>query len=281
MKMNKIRLVGAKTVDMPLEGVGPLSPYVLKAADGLGPVGVDVSIDHSVNGVGTYQGRRPLLRQVVLRVGLQPEWNIGQTPQELRTDLYTLLTPRYGDMVYLYVMLGESVIAFTAGHISKLEISTFSKDPEVQITLDCTMSHLRSYTSIQTSPPRTVVGSDARFTIDNSGTAPTPFVAEFKFKTAKTGVIRLSDNNPYGGQYIAVEKDFAIDDVLVVDTRPGTRGVWRKLAGTSTTHNILGSLDPGSTWLTLHNGENILYFDDATFEWGTGAFKFQPEYWGI
>ena len=281
MKMNKIRLVGAKTVDMPLEGVGPLSPYVLKAVDGLGPVGVDVSIDHSVNGLGHYQGRRPLLRQVVLRVGLQPEWNIGQTPQELRSDLYSLLTPRYGDPVYLYVMENTTTKAFTMGHISKLEISTFSKDPEVQITLDCTMSHLRSYSSTQTSPTPSVFNSVAKFTVNNPGTAPTFFKASFVFNTAKSGTVRLTDDNPYGGQYIAVQKDFGIGDTLVIDTRPATRGVWRKIAGSSTLNNILGSLDSGSTWLTLYSGDNTLYFDDTTFSWGTGSFLFQPEYWGV
>lgn len=281
MKLTKVRLIGANTIDLPLEGVGPLTPYMLKAADGLGPTEVDVLISRTLLSGGVYQGRRPQLREVTIRIGLQPEWNIGQTAQELRTELYGLLTPRYGEMVKLQIIDGEDVIAETSGHVRRLEIAPFSKDPEVQVVLSCLESYLTGPDDLTFNPTWVDGPTMSSVIIDNPGTAPTGFYAEILFQTNFTGFINLTDAAGLLGERIYVEQDFNIGDTFVVDTREGSRGVWRKRNGFSTLDSILGGMGPNSVWLQLYHGENTLRVNHLGVDWGAAGLKLKPLYWGI
>ena len=280
MKFNKIRLVGANNVDLPLEGVGPITPYVLKAADGLGPPEVDVSIVPTLQRGGYYQGRRPQLRQVILRVGLQPEWNIGQTPQDLRTALYSLLTTKYDQLVKLQVMLTNSVLAQTEGHISKMEVAAFSKDPEVQITLDCKDAYLYAPSGSAMSITLNKAGGYSYFNIENIGTAPSGFRAGFTFPTAFTGPFILSENGT-GGRSFRVDRDFGAGDMIILDTRSGQRGVWRVPTGTSNQNNILSKLHQSSEWLELFAGTNPFAINTENVSATGFPPEYTPAYWGI
>lgn len=281
MKITKLRLVGANNVDLPLEGVGPLTPYVLKAADGLGPPEVDVSVVSMLATGGYYQGRRPQLRQVILRVGLQPEWNIGQTPQELRSALYGLLTPSLADTLYLQLIDGSTTIAQAECQVSKMEVAAFSKDPEVQITLNCFQPYFEALYYDAQKPTVTGTSDGVVFNVDNDGTAESPFYIAFQFKTPTTAAIRLTDVYRPNQFIEIVNRTFALDDVLIINTRPGSRGVWRQPAGSTARNNILDKLNPDSTWLQLHHGENPLRFSEGLFVWPEDGIRVTPRYWGI
>lgn len=280
MKFTKLRLNGASSVELPLEGVGPLSPYVLKAADGLGPPQLDVAMGRPLSGKGYFQSRRPQLREIVLRIGLQPEWNIGQTPQELRTELYGLLTPKFGYLLGIEIIDGNTTIAVSGGHVRNFEIAPFSKDPEVQITIACDQSYLMGPNFLSQAPSRAVSGNTSSFTVNNPGTAPTGFTASFQFKAAQSGVIRLSDE-AVNGESIGVSQNVAIDDVIIFSTTPGDRGIWFKPAASSTATSILGGIEQDSEWIQLHNGDNVLRLNHPNFVWFAGGVTFKPAYWGV
>ena len=281
MTIKRILLHGAKTVTLPLEGVGPLTPYVIKAADGLGPPDIDVSITRTLIGYGHYQRRQAQLRNIVLRIGLQPEWNIGQSPADLRADLYGLLTPKFGQMVGVeLVSENDQVFATTEGHLQRLEIAPFSKDPEVQVTIACTYPYLYHPNLLTQSPARTVSGSTSSFTIFNPGTAPSGFIAVMRYLAPATGTQTLSDEDPFG-QKFSVTEDFATGDILGIDTRAGKRNVYKILSGTFTPLKILGKMTEDSTWLQLHGGDNVLRLNHPNFEWVGANFQFQPAFWGV
>lgn len=290
MKFTKIRFVGPTNVDFPVEDVTPEGPYILKGADGVGPSEIAVSIAPTLLEGGVYQGRRPANKEPVFRVGLQPDWDVGQTAGELRAELYGLLTPRFGKPIILRFMNESVVVAQTEGQVSKMEIAAFAKDPEVQITFPTFKPYFYAPTSINSTPTKTVNGSLTNFDVDNIGDAPSGFWMGITFTAAVaagTGVVLTDD--AADGESMAIMRSFGIGDTLIIDTRAGSRGVWRIPSGGGAKTSILNDLDEDSPWMQLHGGVNTLHINNIDFDWYTdtapnpdvGPFAYLPAYWGV
>jgi hypothetical protein len=284
MKITKIRAVGPTNVDFPIVGASASGPYVLKGADGLGPVEVTVLAN----------GKKvPATREMVLLIGLQPDWNTGQTPEELRMELYGLLTPRYGSLINLQFMDGSTVKAYAEGQIKKMEVAFFDKDPVVQITFGClgaTKSYFLAPTEVQEEPTLTSSEDFRSFEVDNDGTAPSGFWMEFEFTEAivepgspppgNVWGVRIYDvNRGDSDEIMLIRHEFAVGDRLRVDTRAGSRNVWH-IPDSGPMVSIIEDLDVDSTWLQLHSGVNEIGVT-AEFDWVEDGFRHTPAYWGI
>ena len=282
MKMDSLRFVGATNVDFPILGADPSGPFVLKGADGLGPPEVNVRLAKTVLEKAIYQGKTAALRQITVVVGMQPDWDIGQTAEELRTQLYSLLTPRYGEMVRAEIVSDGAVKAFAQGHISKMEPVIFSKDPAVQIVLDCDYAYLLAPATVDQQPVQRDVGGIRAFDVVNNGTAPSGFKAGFTLMANVGNSLILSDEDPRGQKVQIDGINWLAGDRFVVDTRPGTRGVWRGPGGGALV-SVLNNLNAGvSEWMTLYGGQNTLLLNTTAFDWDpVFNFRHQPAYWGV
>lgn len=280
MKFDKIRLSGFNNVDLPILDASPSGAYILKSADGLGPPVVDVSIANTLLSGGVYQGRRPQNREIVLLVGLNPAWGANQTAEQLRTTIYTMLTPRSGTTLKLQLMSGNTVVAQAEGYISKFEISVFSKDPEVQITITCLQPYLMSPEIGFQSPYKSVSGGYTLFTVDNIGTAPSGFNLSIAFTAVHSGTFQILENTSFP-QFMSINGGFIAGDRLTVDTRAGQRGVWKTPNGSQVAVSILDSLTPESPWLQLYGGANSLKINNTTFNWNLFGIAHTPAYWGV
>lgn len=282
MKFTKIRLAGPSNVDLPKEGVvSPINPFLLKGADGLGPVEVDVSMANTLQMGGVYQGRRPQLREITVLVGLKPDWNIGQTAQELRTTLYGLLTPKFDNMIKVQLMDGDVVVAEARGYVKTMEISAFSKDPEVQVVVSCDHAYLRAPSPVFVEPDTSISDGYTVATINNPGTAPSGFWMGFTLTEDHSGSLQILEDT-FMGKIMSLGSSFNAGVTFIVDTRAGSRGVWRIPPGTTNFISILDELDPTSPWIQLHGGINNIKINVTTgFEWFGGKFSFTPAYWGV
>lgn len=279
MKFNKIRLVGPTNVDLPVgSGIVP-GPYLLKGADGLDAPEVDVFITQSLNQGGVYQGRRPQGREVVLLVGLLPEWNVGQTAEELRTTLYGLLTPRSGSFMQIQIMLDETVVAYADGQIKKMVAPIFSQDPEVQITIGCVHPQFFAPSPKVLSPYKSTLNGFSSFTITNEGTAPAGFTLSFTLNAGHSGTLQILENVSFG-RYMSLDGTFAVGDRIVIDTRPGSRRI-TKTTSAGVSKNIIDWLSPGSPWLDLYAGDNKLKINNDDISWYLSGFVYTPAYWGV
>lgn len=282
MKMDMLRFVGAKNVDLPLLGANSSGPFVLKGAEGLGPTEVTVKMARTVLEKAIYQGKSASLRQIVALVGVQPNWDVGQTAEELRTELYSLLTPRYGKMVRAEIISNGEVKGYAQGHISRMEPALFTKDPAVQITMECDYAYFLSPTvKIQEPVQRTVSGIRA-FDVENDGTALSGFRMGVILRSNVGTTLTLSDEDPQGQKIVIRGINWVSGDKFLVDTRPGTRGIWRGAGGTIY-QSILNYLDAGeSDWFGLYSGDNTLLLNTASFDWDpTHKFQHQPAYVGV
>ena len=152
MYFTKVLLTGITPISLPIVGALPSDVYILKSVEGLGPPEVDVSITKTLNAGGVYQGRQPQNREIVLMIGLNPNYKIGQTVSDLRESLYGFLTPGYLDHVVIEIVNGVTTIAKTIGYVKKIEINPFSKDPQVQVTLACLKPYFEAPTILYITP---------------------------------------------------------------------------------------------------------------------------------
>lgn len=273
MDFTKVRLVGLSTVDLPIVGALPSDPYILKNADGLGPPESDVFIANTLYLGGVYQGRRPQGREIVLTVGLSPNYTSGQTVQSLRTALYGLLTPgTVEDSIPVQIMNGSTIVAVTDGYVKNIVPVYFTKDPEVQITITCAQSYLQAPAVVNVA---TASLSKTAPSIVNAGTAPTGFHMEVTFTAAKS-VLTIGTDATFLKQ-MRFDYSFLSGDTLVFDTRPGLRSV--QLIRNGVTSNIISALNSASTWLLLHGGVNTFSVITNTFNWGPVFYT--PQYWGV
>lgn len=273
MYWTKLRLQGLTAVDFPKVGVTSASPFILKGVDGLGPPEVDVSISNTLNEGGVYQGRRPQLKQIIARVGLNPAWADGQTASDLREILYGLLTPGSGDHVSISLVNVSTTVGWVIGWVSKMEINPFAKDPEVQITLDCVDSYFRALTD-------EIVDLDDLAkdfpSIENVGNGPAGMYWSLTFTDDVTNWT-LTDNPEVN----KLEFDYAFltGDKLEFDTTMGSRYCKVTLASDASVHSLLAAMTTDSLWFQLHGGTNDFITSDDSFDWNQVSYL--PKFWGV
>lgn len=278
MNLSKIRLTNAlAVVDLPIVGALPTDAYILKQVDGLGPPDINLFTEDTLYQGGVHRGRRPEGREIVARIKLNPNYQINQSPGDLRSYLYGLLSS--GDLnnsdiltVQLYDAAG-AIWANTKGYVRRVVPVPFSQDPEVQITIACLNSYLSAPAEVtQGSHP-----SKSIFYVQNTAGAPSGFYMEVVFTVART-TWSLYKGGPNTLPKMQFDHDFAIGDKLSFDTRAGQRSI-KRTRGAAVT-SILGSLTSDSIWLQLHGGQNTFWTSNQNIDPGFFA-RFAPQYWGI
>jgi hypothetical protein len=282
MKMDLLRFIGTSSVDFPILGADPSGPFVLRGVDGLGPPQVNVRMGKTVLRKALYQGKSPVLRQIVAVVGLQPNWDEGQTAEELRTILYGLLTPRYNQMLRIEIVSSGAVQAFAQGQVSNMEAALFTDKPAVQITIDCDDAYLLHPSELTVQPAHALTSGKQQFTVSNPGTADSGFKAGFTLMANAGDPILLADSDPRGQKFQVSGINWLAGDRFVIDTREGSRGVWRGAGGGSLV-SVLNQMDASvSEWMQLYGGDNVLQLNTTAFDWDPPfKFKFTPAYWGV
>jgi hypothetical protein len=267
-----VRLIGLTEIDLPIFGVKATDPYQVAHIDGLGPPELDVVLAETHTPGGVFVDRRSQGRQIVARVGLNPDYKIGQTVSDLRYYLYGLLSPGVDpanqSIRVVFLSQNEAVVE-TVGYVKRIEIVPFNKKPEVQITIDCLGPYLEKPDVTRFIPPAT-----STWTIDNVGLAPTGVAFEIKFLTA-VSTFSIAIQN---GTFMDFQSAFAVNDRLIVDTNQATRQV--KLKREASFIRFLEMLTAESKWLTLHGGTHVVQTSNPSqFEWI--SFEYRSRHWGI
>lgn len=247
--------------------------YFVKSITGLEPPDQAVAIARTASG-GKYQGKQAEDREIVVLIGLNPDWDAGETPKFLRDQLYTMINTGYDPKVMITLMSGFFPVASVAAYVTKFEAELFTKDPLIQITFTCLNPTFKSIAYISYSPD----DLDLRYpNLYNPGTAETGFQFGVKFTEDMQGwFIKTAKDQNIGMEFDML---FHANDILTVSTIPGSRYIhWHKHRGKI--QNKLGILKSSSEWITLHPGMNN-FVVPARDKWiWKGKLTFTPLYWG-
>ena len=282
MQFDQIILSGSSSITL-FDHRDPLStPYVTRTVDGLGPTEADVSLARTAQGPGIYIGRRPQLRVITFNLNLNPNYFEGETPETLRERIYNLRSNRPDNALVLGLYLDDVEVANTPVYVKRVEVSPFAKDSLMQLTLESPDEYLKHPSEYAIPFVSNISRTDPIFT--NIGSAPTGFLLRVSFNDIgmySFGLIRGEQE-----EYLAITNRFLTGDLLTIDTRIGSRGVWHSKNSDGLTYNLLGAMDSNSTWLQLHPGPNSFQlFQDSSvpantnFTWSRLAYR--PQYLGV
>jgi hypothetical protein len=108
-------------------------PVHLRNIEGLGPVKADITTTPSGTTRGeTFQGSSTGKRNIVLTLGLNPDW-MTQTVSSLRQLLYAYLLPEQWCKLRFYS--DELPTTDIEGYVESFEPNIFSEDPEMQVSI--------------------------------------------------------------------------------------------------------------------------------------------------
>lgn len=283
MNIDAFRLVGLTTINLPMAGIETTEKYIVKGADGLGPPDFDV-----FTADGQFLNRTTLDREVVLRIGLNPDWSTGQTAGDLRDELYGLLTgngtfldPRKSFMYFRY---GGADVAYTETYVKRIEIVPFSKDPEVQITFRCPDGYFLG--STVTTPPAidtsgAGVGLGGSFLVENLGTAHSGLRFEIEITDVPGSPFFFFWLDHVTGT-LHVDYTFNVGDRIQFSSYDGDRYIKALIDPTGSAQEIdlLSYLDlEHSKFPIVHGGMNEFTITGMDFEFL--SFATRTRYWGI
>lgn len=267
MKFTKLSLVGDQTIDFPIIGISSSDSYILRGVDGLGPptIGPGSSNPHDLDRVVGD-------RQVVMLIGLVPNYAAGETVEGLRENLYSMYSPVIG-YTTLKIMDDSTELAYTTGYVSNIEISPFSADPLVQITLDCIQSYFQYPSVIQTDLSSQTTQN---LVLQNIGSAPVGFKLEQTLSSVPGALVKLIDSDAFDTKAIQLEYTFLVNDYIIIDTRKGSRDILLGRDGSYT--SIIDAMTDDSTWLYLKKGANN-FVSTAGSVWV--SYDYTPQYLGV
>jgi hypothetical protein len=274
----KVRIdgLGNGYVDLPIVGALPSDPYILLGIDGLGPTEVDVSVTNTLYQGGIFQGRRPQLREVGIRIGLNPDYAGGVTVESLREAIYRIFAGS-SDMsdtekVVLQIRNGAYEIARTPVYLKRLDPALFSKDPEVILTMATKSSTFEAPALVVISGGTISIPSPS-FTIQ--GTAATGWLFQVKFLSTVSSWKLTDVNRP--GEKLQIDYAFVANDILTFDSTPGARKITVTRGGVET--NIIFALSADSVWRLLYPSTNNFTANTSSYQWLSVTYR--PQFLGV
>lgn len=247
--LTKVDITSELGQTMTLNLTDVVDGFAIEDITGLGPVKAALS-GSSFAGFdgGDYQSSRRDNRNIVLKIGLEPNF-VTNTVRSLRDQLYSFFMTESRVLMRFYF---DDDMYDIVGYVETCEPNHFSDEPQVVISILCFKpDFLDSDTS---SVSGNTVSTATEFVVTYPGTSPTGFV--FTLNVNRT----LTQFTIYNrtGDAITRSMDFAANlvagDVLTISTVPGDK--YAKLLRASVESSVIYGVSPQATWLQLLKGAN-------------------------
>lgn len=246
----------------------------IRNVDGLDPVKASVSTSPfgSVDG-SSYTGSSVLSRNIVLTLGVNPDWNIW-TFEAIRRLLYSYFMPKRETRL---IFLSDDLVPVEIyGIVESVEVNMFSKDPEVIVSVICPDPYFVAVN------PTVITGQTIR-----SGDDPT--IVEYN-GTIETGIgVKVTSSADPGPTDIGIQIGdpmltyFAVFATVhptlyfEMSSVPMQKFVQNIDMGTGVITNLLSKvhIQEGSYWPTLQPGENefSVITDQGAQDWELRYFE--------
>lgn len=228
------------------------------------------------NQTSIYNGTRSQNRQIVITASIRPDYATGRSVSDIRASISKLALPDedLGESVRLDFIEGDDAIhKYTWGYISKIESPSYTKDPLIQITIECVPIHFVAPYNL------TYTLNSQKVELNPRGSAPTGLKLTLKVVSGQTNVIHIRKNNTIVFR-IKTDDMLLAGDEIVIDTNPDkmecnyTRG--------GGVYNILKSVLDSSKWFSLSSEKQTLTVLALTgCEMVIDTVIFTPKYWGV
>lgn len=280
MRVQSIELYSnsQRVVQFDVNGPDFRNPYVLKSIAGLDAD----EITPLFYGQGTESNTKfyDLVlqpREIVMRIGLNPDYSLGVRSGDLRTDLLKAIGANRSGKMQLRLVDDEVPVGVINGFVTKFEANVSNKEAEVLLTLRCDDPLFKTlHVSNQIV---TELDELNPLIIDPISTAPHGFYFHLTF-TGSVNPFIIRDTTTPDWKF-QINYPFIVDDQLFFSSEVGNKYIYRIRAGA--TLHLMDVLEQGSIWPILFPGENqfntLPAGGGATFVWN--EMYWHDTHWGV
>jgi hypothetical protein len=243
------------------------SNYQITGITGLNPPNAEINTIRNANKDGsTFSSSFLAERNIVLTVAF-----VGDVEKN-RLKLYEFLST--GDKCKIYYS-NNSRNVFCEGYVESNESDLFSNQQQAQISIICADPFLYALNQIYENISKTFDMFEFPFAIENEGTEISVFNEnrraeivnageetgiEMKFfvKNDNITVINPIVYNAQTGEFIKLNTELSKGEEILINTSKGKKAIKKIINGIE--HNIINTLESGSTWLSLKKGLNVFTY---------------------
>lgn len=280
--LTQVNVFNSRDAELSLPLFGDDLPYPVRNVAGLGPV--KATLDTSKYGTaltsGDFRDYQGEMRNIVLTLGLEPDFTADESVASLRQALYSWFSPLASVMLEL-----ESDNMATVrinGWVESAEPDIFAQDPTIVISIICPIGYFID--PVQKVVSGASVSGTSRFTINYAGSVPNGFwldadvVGSAKFLNISNTsdgddeifsiVYSTTTNMPYG--------------VLDLSTIPGSKRYILTPASTGVAQSLLSYIDSvNNKWPILKPGPNSINIRTLNDGSVTYDLKYYEVYGGL
>jgi len=279
MRVTGIELhpVGSATAqELSFRNPGRALPYNVKEMTGLdADVIVTKYYGSSGSGNDLFYNLTIEKRDVVMRIGLNPEW-ANTSYSELRDELYKTISSSRTGLIDIWFMNESGTVAVLSGWVTKFESPQFVKSPEVIITVKTKDPMLKAPDPVEVS----VIDLDPANTNiqDHISSAPHGFEFTLAFTGAKASLVIGDPEDASWTFTVTPAGGFLNGDVLHFSSDPNDKKLYLVRAGN--TIYLADKIAPGSVWPVMFPGDNHFSLSTSTnIDWT--AISYFPTFWGV
>jgi hypothetical protein len=218
-------------------------------------------------------------RDVVMRIVLNPRWELDENYSDIRDTLYRAISATRTGMVTLHFRSGATIVAKLSGFITKFEVPYFVQLPEVQLTIRCDDPIFRAINPVIFKAAEMNALVNPVIVPDSLSTAPHGFSAKIIF-TLNSPAFTIQDvpTDPEWKFKVTPDGGFLVGDELYLSTEYTNKYLYM-VRGSTTTH-LIDKLEPTSIWPVIFPGTNSFHFPElASFDWDN--LTYYAAYWGV
>lgn len=284
--ITQVEVFNPRVITSPLpaatDGTEETDPIQIKKIDGLGPV--NASIDTAQYGSVDdefFSGASTGKRNIVLYLALNPDWS-SQSYEKLRAYLYKYFMPK-----------SQITLRFTSTHMPQVQIdgyvetfvpNLFEKDADYQVSIICPKAAFVATTPSSVQGTVAALTDSTSTTIEYEGTIGTGFVMDIVADAThniSAGEIRLINQNSETDIWVLDNVANTPDDEIEISTVTGDKYVELRTPGDPTPGDSqMGHVVPGSVWIELEEGTNILQVQSA-FPGQEWSMTYSAKYGGL
>lgn len=252
MTVSMIEIVNDKQESVSFYLDDPSQPYFVKDVQGLDPVKADITSSSfaAVDG-NQFQASRRDSRNIIFKLGYNPDYVSNMTIPQLRRNLYSKFLPK--SLVQLKIHLDDDLVVGNTGIIESFDAPIFTKSPDITISVILFDPDLISDTDTVLNGNTTDNPTTGKINFTYEGNTPTGVNLTMVLNRAADSITFLHYNlvtNNLESMYLY--GTFLSGDELVIATGVGEKGVWLTRSGD--TESILYMLDVNSQWIYLTPG---------------------------
>lgn len=248
-------------LSLPLDDIS--GGYLVQSIEGLDPVPANIVSSSFARLDGEqYQSSRREKRNVILRLGLEPDYST-MTVRQLRDNLYNWFMPPRNSNLRFYT--DDMPTVDISGRVETFDCPLFVKEPVATISLLCFNPDF--YEPVEVEISGNTVSSGVMGTIDYEGTVDTGIVFSIAINRSITGFTIYHQPEGVQVRSMVVAGAFVAGDVVEISTVPGNK--YANLTRGSVVTSVLYTVSPYSDWTRLQPGDNDLrvYAEGAAIPW--------------